>query len=122
MKIKKTQKEMQVLIGQPKVYPETLIQEMKKFFNQNLSVKKVYLACIQYPEPNISPKLIVGIKNIENSLAPIVLDLENYLSSKKIKLMEIDFVDADHEPFNNYFSKIKPFYSKSEEISSIRMI
>lgn len=107
--IKNFEQDTQVLIGQPKPYPDILVLEMKNAFKNDLSVKKAYLACIQYPKPNTPVKLLIGIDG--DDITSTASKLESYLLKKGIRLEEVDFVNADEDPFKNYFLKIGAFYT-----------
>ena len=103
-------KDMRILIGQPKIYPENIVMEMKIFFNSNLLVRKAFLACVQYPNPDLPLKLIIGIE--ADNMEEIFIKFEEYLKIKKIKIAGVEFVNANDSPFKDYFLKINPFYEK----------
>lgn len=99
----------QVLVGQPVNYPNELISSMKNIFEFQTGVQKAFIACIQYADPKSSSKILVGLGvngDIEKIISDIRIQIENYDTN------QIEFTDAVNGKFNNYFSKIKPFYNR----------
>lgn len=98
----------EVLIGQPIDYPAELVLSMKNIFNLEKRIQKAYLACIQYPDPQVAPKILIGLEvtgDIEIIISNILAYMENY------DIKQLEFIDATKGQFMNYFSKIKPFYN-----------
>lgn len=106
------QKDTQVLIGQPAVYPTELIKALASYFAKNPLVNKAYLALMSNPTEE-KPHLLVAIDG-NGDWQKIVGDA-GVIASQAIEKGEvIDFMRLN----NNSLSKTvmrqsKPFYEKS---------
>ena len=105
---KNKKENMQVLIGQPIEYPEKIVVLVKEFLTKNKNIKKAYLACIQYPDPNISPKILIGLE-VKQGIKEIINDLEKKLIINNLNEI-VELTDVNDMNFKEYFSKIDPFY------------
>ena len=107
----KTTSNEQVMLGQPLDYPTVLVSTLKQFFGGISGIKKAYLACIQYPQSNRSPKLLIGL-DTTNDTEKVVRLFEKYMCDKPAFNQSLEFVNANSAPFQGYFSKIEPIYKQ----------
>lgn len=99
----------QVLVGQPIHYPSELMIFMSEIFDLEKSIKKAYLACIQFADPKLSLKILIGLE-VSGDVEKIISNILIHMQDHQIK--QFEFADATQGQFQNYFMKIKPFYSR----------
>lgn len=115
------QKETQVQIGQPSVYPTKLVNSLSKLFQSHSKVKAAYLAHINFPDNDEKPHTIIGI-DLESDWDKIVgeagLVAKEVLTDKEV----VDFTPISH---NNsgisayLLNDTTPFYKKSSTGNNI---
>lgn len=107
------EKETQVKIGQPAIYPTDIINSLKTLFSSKPSVNKAYLGWIYNPSSGEPPHYIFALdidgesQNITNEAGSTI---QKYLNPDDI----IDFVQMnDKGGLCDYFLKeTKPFYER----------
>ncbi len=107
----KTTSNQQVMLGQPLDYPYVLVSTLKQFFGGISGIKSAYLACIQYADSSLSPKLLIGL-DTTHDVEKVVCMFEEYMCDKPVFNEPLEFVSANSEPFSGYFSRIEPIYKK----------
>jgi len=103
----------QVLIGQPIDYPIESLLLMKNIFDQEKGVLRAYLACIQYPDPESFPKILIGLE-VDGEIENIIPTIMVHVNGKNFDYMQVEFTDAKNGQFKSYFLKIKPFYDQGK--------
>lgn len=105
--------EKQLLLGQPKAYPDDLLQGLNTFLNEQTMISRAYLAIGQYQEEQAEFFFLMGIEakgNIEDCMK----QYEAFVKNTSLKYYPITFVSAQSAPFKAYFSKIPFFYNAVE--------
>ena len=105
----KSTKDTRVLVGQAIDYPKELMLACIECFSIHERIRRAYIACVQYPEKDKPPRMVIGVDTDEN-MVEIVTSLEDSLKSLSLDIDVVDFVRVQGSPFENYFSKIQPFY------------
>jgi hypothetical protein len=107
------QKETQVLIGQPAVYPHELVKELSAYFEKNSKVSTAYLAQYFNPEADEKSHLLVAIDG-SGDWQQIVGDAGIIAAEIIGKGEVIDFVRIDGSSFSKSITRqSKPFYRRS---------
>ena len=114
--------ETQLVMNQPDVYPQFMVDQLKQFFLTELHVIAAYLAQIYDPEVDSEPALIIGLQ-LDKYLSVYEVDQLHrkigqvahacFLHQKTINLVHIDM---HKDGINQYFlQEVKPFYIRPEE-------
>ena len=107
------QKEMQVLIGQPAVYPHELVKVLSDYFENNHMVSKAYLAQYFKPAVDENAHLLVGIDG-RGDWQKLVGDAGMIAAEIIGKGEVIDFVRLDGSSFSKSITgQSEPFYKRS---------
>ncbi len=106
------EKETQVQIGQPAVYPHEIVNSLKILFTGNPLVTAAYLGWIYNPEGSEPPHYIFGIEgggNLSDLTGEAGFIAEGYLGKNEI----VDFIEVnDTSSLSEYFKSTTPFYIK----------
>jgi SseB protein C-terminal domain/SseB protein N-terminal domain len=104
------EKETQVRIGQPAVYPHEIINNLSRLYKERPAVKAAYIAWIYYPESNEPPHYIfaMDISGDKNE----IFSETGFIAKQSLKPEE--FVDiiklSSGNGLDNYFLSQEPFY------------
>lgn len=90
----KTEKPEQILLGQPKHYPQELVDVLKKEFAKNMRVKRAFLAHGFIPSHGVAPHTIIGIETDDYSA--VVRMIEPCLKGVVAQYEVVDFVPIQH--------------------------
>ncbi len=106
------QKDTQVLIGQPAVYPKELVKTLSAYFAKNPLVNKAYLALMSNPEEE-KPHLLIAIDGKGDW--PKIVGEAGMIASETIGKGEvIDFMRLNNSSISKTVTRqSKPFYEKS---------
>ncbi|MEO7300266.1 MAG: enhanced serine sensitivity protein SseB C-terminal domain-containing protein [Verrucomicrobiota bacterium] len=108
-------KDKQILLGQPKEYPNSLIKSLQNLFKSHPSVTAAYLAQMHDPSSDDPPHILIGIEcpgHMQIVAPEAVLVAQEDTQRTTI----VDFVEVGLKPgsINDYFkNQTQPFY-KSE--------
>ena len=106
------EKDTQVQIGQPAVYPHEIVNSLKILFAENPLVKAAYLGWIYNPESADPPHYIFGIEgsgNLRELTGEAGFIAESYLGKNEV----VDFIEvSDTSSLSEYFKSTTPFYIK----------
>nr|WP_319272487.1 enhanced serine sensitivity protein SseB C-terminal domain-containing protein [uncultured Draconibacterium sp.] len=108
------EKETQIQIGQPKIYPDRLIKSLSDLFKTKPKTKAAYIAVIRINENETEPHYLIGIEyegqfnEITKVAGPLV---EKHLTNNEV----VDFVQIDYKSgVSKYLlNETKPFYKKN---------
>lgn len=118
------QETTEVLLSQPKDYPQEMIQELNSFFKANGLVKAAYFIQMHDVQRDPQPTLLIGFsvcrslsevefQKLKNSIGHIA-----YTSLANKKLVDLLFIDEvqTQDGIGQYLlESVKPFYKKSEQ-------
>lgn len=113
------QKDTQVLIGQPAVYPTELVKALSDYFATRKQVKRAYLVQFFNPETDEKPHLLIGVDAGED-YKKVVGDA-GLISSEVLGKGEIiDFMRLDNSGLSQHMvEKTKPFYEKKSFLKKL---
>ena len=104
-----------VLIGQPEVYPNELVEALNRFFSSRADVEAAYLAQIHVPNSGVPSHPIVGIHcaNFDRVVEEAGKIAQHLLRDES----PVDFIEVDphdHEGWIGFLQKeTKPFYRRA---------
>jgi hypothetical protein len=108
-------KDTKVFLGQPKKYPQELVNSLKTLFSERGDVKAAYLAHVADPSSNEPPHNIIGILPIDTAnFAEIIkqagLVVNNVL--KKTDFVDFMRIESNSEVSDYMVKETVPFYTK----------
>jgi len=108
-----TEKETNILIGQPQNYPHELSKALSRLFKKLKHVKSAYLAHFHNPESGDPPHTLIGIV-AEGNWNEIVSQAGIVAESVPIPDPPLDFIKIEpNGSLTDYFlNESKPFYKK----------
>lgn len=106
------EKETQVLIAQPSVYPTEMINSLKIMFAAKQNVKAAYLGWIHYPESGDPPHYVIGLDM--NGDMNAVIQESGLIAKQFLKENDIiDFMQMDNsEGVISYLKSTEPFFKR----------
>jgi len=108
--------ERQILIGQPKEYPNELVRALKALFEKRSVVEAAYRAHFFDPSTGDPPHLLVALKLAREDRA-LMADAGIVATEAGEKGKLVDFmVLSGRAGVEGYFQSIEPFYRRSVEI------
>lgn len=107
------QKEAQVLIGQPKNYPNELIEALTRLFKSKKQVKRAWVAHFFNPERDEKPHTLVAI-DAGDGFEAVSAEAGIVVRNVKIPNPPVDFLPiTGRHGIEDYFVKdTKPFYTR----------
>ncbi|MFP9098808.1 enhanced serine sensitivity protein SseB C-terminal domain-containing protein [Flavobacterium sp. RHBU_24] len=105
------EKDTQVRIGQPAVYPHDIVNNLCRLYKERPTVKAAYIAWIHYPESNEPPHYIFAL-DISGDKSEVFSET-GFIAKQSLKPEEfIDIVklSSSGEGIDNYFLSQEPFY------------
>ena len=110
----RVEKETQVLIGQPSVYPTEMVDALKTLFATKEGVAAAYVAWIDNPESGDGPHYIFGVSVLPGvEIDPLMHDAGATVQHFDKPGGIVDFVVVDDQGgLSNYFLQTEPFYRK----------
>ncbi len=105
----KLEKDTQITIGQPAVYPTEMVQALARLLSQQPRVRAAYLAWMHNPASSEPPHYIICLDTegkmgaISNEVAFVA---QQFLGKTEI----LDIMQADNSNLADYFQQTKPFY------------
>jgi hypothetical protein len=106
------QKDTQVLIGQPALYPTQLVKALSSYFAKNPLVSKAYLALMSNPEEE-KPHLLIAIDG-KGDWQKMIGDAGVIASGAVGKGEVIDFMQINNSSLSKtVMRQSRPFYEKS---------
>lgn len=112
----RVEKPAEVLLGQPQVIPEQLVQALSAFFANRAQVVGAYLALMHDPSRDEEPHLIVGIELDEGDDEVIreagAVAADALEGKGPLDLLRI--VRGDSGLAEYFFSQVQPFFSRKE--------
>jgi hypothetical protein len=113
------QKPTQVLIGQPAVYPHTLVNTLSAYFEKNPQVNKVYLAQYFNPQMDDKPHLLIcidGKGDWQQLLGDAGMVASEMIGSGEV----IDFMRIDNSGLaKSVVKQIKPFFARKSFLGNL---
>jgi len=105
------QKEVKVMIGQPKEYPEELVQALSRFFKTKKAVKRAWLAHIFNPDDGQPPHTLIAI-DVQAGFDEISAEAGIVVRNVKIQSPPVDFMPITGKGGieNHFLNGDKPFY------------
>jgi hypothetical protein len=107
------QKDTQILLGQPALYPHELVKTLSAYFAKNPRVNKAYLAQYHNPAADEKPHLLIAIDgkgDWQQLLADAGMIAADLIGKEEI----IDFMRLDSTSISKYMvNQTKAFYTKS---------
>lgn len=102
----------QVLIGQPAVYPQAMVDALTTLLGQQPRVVAAYLAWLHVPTSGEPPHYVLGLE-VEGSMQAISREAgfvaQQFLSEQEvIDIMQV----AEGSGLTSYFRSTKPFYER----------
>jgi len=108
------QKEMKVLIGQPKDYPKELVEALSRLYIGIPSVSRAWIAFYHNPERDSEGGLLVGLDVTNfNDMDRISGESGIVIEGVPKKQKFVDIVRYENSGVAGYFTDQKPFYQKS---------
>jgi len=109
-----TRHDVQVLIGQPALYPQELVDALRRVFVTLPSVKKAYLAQYVNPERDPDPGLIICVETDGRLPWQTVVADAGMVANSVLQMHKfVDFMPYTATGFTAYFDKQQPFYQRS---------
>ena len=107
------QKETQVLIGQPKNYPNELVEALTRLFKSKKQVKRAWVAHFFHPERDEKPHTLIAI-DVSDGFEEISSEAGIVVRNIEIPDPPVDFLPiTGREGIEDYFVKdTKPFYTR----------
>lgn len=112
MKMKDNNKlNVEVLLMQPNEIPHELLSSLVRFFRNSSNVNKAYFSVAQFSNSFDSTDFLIAVDS-DMDVCSEIDKIKKYLSeiSPDTDRKKVVIVDVSQSPFNNYFSKIRPFY------------
>ncbi|GAA4022500.1 enhanced serine sensitivity protein SseB [Hymenobacter glaciei] len=104
------QKDTQVLLGQPAVYPTAMTEGLARLLSQEPRVRAAYLGWIHDPADSLPPHYILCL-DVEGEMAAIARQV-GYVGQQFLGPNEpLDIVQADESSLTSYFRETTPFYT-----------
>ena len=107
-------KPTKVLIGQPLPFPTELTEALKLVFADHPAIQSAYLAQVDYPDADRHP--VIGIELANSGWRDMMDGLRRDLPRAIPDGRVVDFVPCPGGPFDDYFSRIEPFYRRAEPV------
>jgi len=109
------QKEMKVLIGQPKEYPKDLVEALSRLYANSPTVERAWVAFYHNPERDTEGGLLVALdvpneKDMERISGETGIVIESGILKGKQRVDLLRYADSG---VAGYFTNQKPFYQKS---------
>lgn len=108
------QKEMQVLIGQPKDYPAELVAALCRLYQDLPEVRRAWVAFYHNPERDSEGALLIAIDADASSMERISGESGVVIERVPKKQKFVDLIRFDGAGLSGYFAKQKPFYQRSK--------
>jgi len=108
-----TQKEVKVMIGQPKNYPKELVDALTRFFKTKKHVKRAWIAHFFNPDRDEKPHTLIAI-DASDAFEEITSEAGIVARNVKIPDPPVDFLPiTGRGGIEDYFVKeTKPFYER----------
>ena len=110
-----TQKETQVLIGQPANYPSKMVDSLIVFLSQRSNVKAAYLVLMHDPSQDVKPHLLVGIE-ADGDIAQVIREAGAVAAGTAPNGESVDLfhVSSEERGLSDSIKKtVKPFYERT---------
>lgn len=110
-----TEKETQVLLGQPKTYPIKMVDSLKALLANRSNAKAAYLVLMHDPARDEKPHLVVGIW-AEGDIEKLIREAGAVAgdTSPDGELVDLVRVVPGEDGLSEYFQReVKPFYERS---------
>jgi hypothetical protein len=103
----------EVLLGQPAVYPEQLVEAVRNRLPRQKEVRAAYLAWIHDPASETPPHAVIGLHlepgtDPENVIPPIGVVANSVLGPGEF----VDFVVLGNSGIDDYLKSTRPFYER----------
>jgi SseB protein N-terminal domain/SseB protein C-terminal domain len=107
------EKDTQVLLGQPKDYPQAFIDALVSLFETLPAVRAGYLAWIAYPDPEIEPHLVIGI-DVEEGVYPEVVQQSGMAAGEVMGGKLVDFFRIEQGGLSDYMLRQTEAFYRAE--------
>jgi len=109
----KLEKDTQVLLGQPSVYPTEMVETLKRLFSTKPEVNAAYVGWIHNPASGEDPHYIFGVSLASASDIDAIMNA----AGSAIQTFDkpggfVDFIVIENSGLSDYFLQTEPFYSK----------
>lgn len=108
------QKEMQVLIGQPKDYPSDLVAALSRLYADQPAVKRAWVAFYHNPARDAEGALLIAIDADVTAMERISGESGVVIERVPKQQKYVDVIRFDGVGLSAYFSKQKPFYERNK--------
>jgi hypothetical protein len=108
------QKEIQVLIGQPKDYPSELVAALCRLYADLPAVKRAWLGFYHNPERDKESALLIAIDADVSAMERISGESGVVIERVPKKQKFVDLIRFDGAGLSGYFAKQKPFYERNK--------
>lgn len=105
--------EAEVMLGQPKIYPQELTSSLSRFFKRKKQVKKAWIAHFHNPSDGLPPHTLIAI-DAGDAYKEIASEVGMVINSINIPNPPVDMISITNGGgLENYFlNEQKPFYTK----------
>lgn len=105
------QKAAEILIGQPRNYPDELVQALSRFFKTRKQVKRAWVAHFFNPERDERPHTLIAV-DVSDGFEEVISEAGIVAGNVKIPDPPVDFLPITGKGgLEDYFTKdSKPFY------------
>jgi hypothetical protein len=102
-----------ILIGQPSIYPDKLIDDLKLLFLKLPKVQSAYLAQVFVPNVDTIAHPVIGV-DMDGDLSEIADEIKSVIQINISNTEYIDVVPVTTKGLAEYFAKISPFYKTNK--------
>ncbi len=109
----------EVILGEPAVRPEELIETLVRYFKTAPAVQKAYLAQFMNPKADERPHTLIAVE-VSDGWEGIVRDLGLIVGEVEVPDPPVDFIRYTSEgSLAEYFRETKAFYEKKKKLFGI---
>ncbi len=105
------QKDTELLISMPSVYPTKLVEHLTAYFNGRSEVKRAYFAQIHAPQTGEPPHLLFAI-DTAGDFEPLASELNLLFRDILAQGEVVDMVQIGKTTLDDYFLKQQPFFQR----------
>lgn len=108
------EEDIQVLLGQPSQYPDQMVEQLNKFFQQHSEIEKAYLALMHNPARDEKPVLVVGVLfNIAERNQTLMNQIGQVAYDSLGEIVDIFMIDPQESSgLSGYMFETEPFYHR----------
>jgi hypothetical protein len=108
----------EMFFGQPAVYPQELVNVLRKALADIPLVEAAYLCWVHIPGSDERPHIIVGFKLMNGSLPEVMFSLRQRVQNLPNADGIVDFAEIKDDKLSDYLlTQTKPFFERSSPIA-----